>query len=614
MTRSTMKKLGKWALLVVVLLLVLAGAAYLYLPTLAEKYAREKYPDIQSIDRVTVGWMYVIAEGVVVVKPGLWARAERVSVDDKQILVEGGFVKVDLDTFKRPKGEGGGSGGRTLTLKGLKVEARKGPVVAHLDDAFWEGDLACAETGVFSYEGYVSGGILVRPCWHRDKKLVQVDRIEAKVPIPIPFPFMEDQEQVYLTDVIVDLGQRTLQVETVGLGTTEALPGWQTEMVMLHDLHVSQPTAHSVRLYVHTFLTNHPWLKKPFTDNGGVTQTWSDMMHLTVSIPLEYVQGKSSPEGITIRQGVPNDVEELVWVTEHKGSVVRLKVYPGDWRIVGEEASCRDWWNAIPGGAYFDGLSEMSHEGIKGSLSFEVRIRPKPKLKLKSTCKLACSNPLIARLKKGRFTYMAYNKDNVLFERETGPVTQDWVGIGDLPIHVPDAFVMLEDPGFRHHKGFLRMALFNSLKANLEKGRFVKGGSTITMQLAKNLWLQRYRTLDRKAREVILSGWLEGCFTKAELLELYLNIIEFGPNVYGIGAGAKHHFKKPAQMLALDEAFYLAKILPRPKTAAPPDPELKRTRRFIKRLVTSGYLPEHILPDLGEDDSALDTEGWEVNE
>ena len=133
------------------------------------------------------------------------------------------------------------------------------------------------------------------------------------------------------------------------------------------------------------------------------------------------------------------------------------------------------------------------------------------------------------------------------------------------------------------------------------------------MQLAKNLWLQRYRTLDRKAREVILSRWLEGCLDKATILELYLNIIEFGPNVYGIGAAAKHHFDKPAQLLALDEAFYLAKILPRPKTAGPPHPELKRTRRFIQRLVTSGYLPEQILPQLGEV-GVLDEEGWQVNE
>jgi membrane peptidoglycan carboxypeptidase len=124
-----------------------------------------------------------------------------------------------------------------------------------------------------------------------------------------------------------------------------------------------------------------------------------------------------------------------------------------------------------------------------------------------------------------------------------------------------------EDGSFYRHKGFNHSAIRASLIANLKAHRFVRGASTITMQLAKNLFLSREKTIARKVQEVILADYLEQTFTKEELMELYLNVIEFGPDLYGIGAAADHYFAREASELDLSESLLLATLLPRPTLA-----------------------------------------------
>ena len=99
------------------------------------------------------------------------------------------------------------------------------------------------------------------------------------------------------------------------------------------------------------------------------------------------------------------------------------------------------------------------------------------------------------------------------------------------------AVLTTEDGAFFHHHGFNEWAIRSSLVANIKAGRFVRGASTITMQLAKNLFLSREKTLSRKLEELILTDYLERTFDKNEMMELYLNIIEFGPDVYGVTRG-----------------------------------------------------------------------------
>ena len=121
-----------------------------------------------------------------------------------------------------------------------------------------------------------------------------------------------------------------------------------------------------------------------------------------------------------------------------------------------------------------------------------------------------------------------------------------------------------EDAGFFGHDGFDFDELRNALAEGAEAGRVVRGGSTITQQLAKNLFLSPERTLARKAREAIVAVGLEAELPKRRLLEIYLNVAEWGPGLWGIGPAARHWFGKDARELSPKEAAFLASIIPSP--------------------------------------------------
>jgi membrane peptidoglycan carboxypeptidase len=175
------------------------------------------------------------------------------------------------------------------------------------------------------------------------------------------------------------------------------------------------------------------------------------------------------------------------------------------------------------------------------------------------------------------------NQRLIIKGNDANPTGAGWLPLQYIPIYVTNAFVTLEDRGFYKHNGVLDSAIQNSLIANLELGRFMRGGSTITMQLAKNLWLTREKTLLRKIHEIFLTIPLEKCLTKEQILELYLNVIEFGSDVYGIERAADHYFHCQVNQLTEEQAFYLAMILPNPKKALPPDKGgLAKAQRMLK--------------------------------
>jgi membrane peptidoglycan carboxypeptidase len=127
------------------------------------------------------------------------------------------------------------------------------------------------------------------------------------------------------------------------------------------------------------------------------------------------------------------------------------------------------------------------------------------------------------------------------------------------------AVVICEDARFFSHGGFDAKSIQSSIRDNLREGRFVRGASTVSMQLAKNLFLEREKTLSRKLQEAVLTLLLEQSLRKEEILELYLNVVEFGPGIYGIGPAAAHYFRSSAKDLSLGQALYLATLLPNPK-------------------------------------------------
>jgi hypothetical protein len=162
------------------------------------------------------------------------------------------------------------------------------------------------------------------------------------------------------------------------------------------------------------------------------------------------------------------------------------------------------------------------------------------------------------------FQHRIYLPDGTISEETTGPGTSKWVRLAGISPFMQVAVQTTEDGGFYHHHGFSHPAIKASVIANLKARRFVRGASTITMQLAKNLFLEREKTLSRKFEEMLLADYLEQVFSKSELMELYLNVVEFGPSVYGIKAASYYYFGRSPGELDLAECLFLSSMLPSP--------------------------------------------------
>lgn len=144
------------------------------------------------------------------------------------------------------------------------------------------------------------------------------------------------------------------------------------------------------------------------------------------------------------------------------------------------------------------------------------------------------------------------------------PGSKDYVPLSRISQHLQRAIVMSEDSSFWTHDGFDWESLEKSAVENWEKGKFKRGGSTITQQLAKNMFLTKDKTLVRKGLEALITMKLEKTLSKKEILERYLNVIEFGRGVFGVKAAARRYFQKTPAALDPVESAFLAMILPSP--------------------------------------------------
>ena len=139
----------------------------------------------------------------------------------------------------------------------------------------------------------------------------------------------------------------------------------------------------------------------------------------------------------------------------------------------------------------------------------------------------------------------------------------------ELPPYLPKAFIAIEDRRFYSHYGVDPIGLVRAVVANVLHRGVSQGGSTITQQLAKNLFLTQERTIWRKLQEAVLAVWLERKFSKNEILELYLNRVYFGSGAYGVEAAAQRYFGKSARQVKLAEAAMLAGLVKSPSRLAP---------------------------------------------
>jgi penicillin-binding protein 1A len=174
------------------------------------------------------------------------------------------------------------------------------------------------------------------------------------------------------------------------------------------------------------------------------------------------------------------------------------------------------------------------------------------------------------------------------------------VRLEQLPPYLPQAVIAIEDRRFRSHFGLDPLGLARAVFTNVTSGRLVQGGSTLTQQLAKNLFLEPDRTLKRKVQEAVLAIWLEASYSKDEILEMYLNRVYFGAGAYGVDGAARRYFGKSARLVSIAEAATLAGLLKAPSRYAPtrnPDLAAERAATVLGAMAEEGYLTEREATD-----------------
>jgi len=187
---------------------------------------------------------------------------------------------------------------------------------------------------------------------------------------------------------------------------------------------------------------------------------------------------------------------------------------------------------------------------------------------------------------------MEQRKDEALDKGKKITFHQDWVPLSRISSHLKHAVIVAEDGTFFEHEGIDWYEMKESIKKDIQKGKFVRGASTITQQLAKNLFLSTSKDPIRKLKEIIIASWLEDELSKNRILELYLNIIEWGYGIFGVEAAASEYYNIHASDLNREESARLAAVLPSPLRHKPNENSRfvnYRTKIILARLDARGW-------------------------
>lgn len=193
----------------------------------------------------------------------------------------------------------------------------------------------------------------------------------------------------------------------------------------------------------------------------------------------------------------------------------------------------------------------------------------------------------------GETSFMAQRMEEARAKNPQLKLRYQWVDYGRIAPALKRAVIAAEDARFVDHEGFDWEGIERAMEKNRKKGRVVAGGSTITQQLAKNLFLSPTRSYTRKLQEAVITVLLEAMLDKRRILELYLNVIEWGNGVFGAEAAARHYFGVGAAQLSLEQAARLAAMAPNPRfyERNPGAPGLARKTGIILARMPSAELP-----------------------
>jgi monofunctional biosynthetic peptidoglycan transglycosylase len=206
--------------------------------------------------------------------------------------------------------------------------------------------------------------------------------------------------------------------------------------------------------------------------------------------------------------------------------------------------------------------------------------------------------PNVGYLKKHtpkKTSFMKYRQQQWADEGKKITITQQWVPFSRISPYLVKGVIIAEDDKFWKHEGFDFQAMQTALEKDIQAGKFKMGGSTISQQLAKNLYLTPSKNPVRKIKEAILTWRLERALSKKRIIELYLNVVEWGSGIFGIEAASRHYFNKSAADLDPKEAARLAAVLPNPIKFNPASDirfVVKRSNLIYKLMVKRGIVVE----------------------
>lgn len=248
------------------------------------------------------------------------------------------------------------------------------------------------------------------------------------------------------------------------------------------------------------------------------------------------------------------------------------KIY--ELKLLAPEQDAQEILNAFPEGL-FESLDGLKVSGkVKYALNFYLDSKTPDSVKFDSG--LTPVNFKILQWGKTNlqkinqdFVYTPYERGKPMRDILIGPANPNFTRLSEVSSNFKNAILTSEDPSFFTHKGFVQESIRKSFAVNFKEKKFVRGGSTISMQLVKNVFLSRQKTLARKAEEILIVWLIENnhLITKNRMLEVYFNIIEMGQNIYGIGEATRYYFGKKPSDLNIGEGLFLANIVPRPKIA-----------------------------------------------
>lgn len=243
-------------------------------------------------------------------------------------------------------------------------------------------------------------------------------------------------------------------------------------------------------------------------------------------------------------------------------------------KVHADEQEAQGILDGFPQGL-FESLEGLKVSGkVKYDLNFYLDTSVPDSVKFNST--LTPSNFKIVAWGKtdlqkinNTFVYTPYEYGKPMRDITIGPSNPNYTPLSAVSSNFKNALLTAEDPSFFSHKGFVMESIRKSFAINFKEKKFVRGGSTISMQLVKNVFLSRKKTLARKAEEILIVWLIENnhLVSKQRMLEVYFNIIEMGKNVYGIGEATRYYFGKTPESLNIGEGIFLANIVPRPKIA-----------------------------------------------